>query len=345
MATSTDFLADGIFFVVQNGVSVGQVSYNMNEASAVNQSAGMIDVNLVAGQEVSLHYRTRHTASDGIAWDRGSYFQLTQLPTAVAPVVNTVAEYGEQILASTPIVNTTADITNGTFTLPSAGVWDVEYFVFAATIGGNETATVFVTDPSNIVVANSYAKTGTVPTPAGNTGNMVSQKVRIITTGATNYKLRATTAGTQVTLAAGGATSKVSWTKIAGQLSSSISTDATFANPNNLSVPTTQATKTYVDSKISNNTNYVDIGTTRIQWGTNTGGAGVQTYSFPVPFANNTYVITANAQSGATTFLESIHLERVSASQFQAVAMYVDGGNETPNNGRTFFWTAIGQKP
>lgn len=87
MATSTDFLADGIFHVVQNGVSVGQVSYNMNEASAVNQSAGFIDVDLVAGQAVSLHYRTRHTASDGIAWDRGSYFQLTQIPTDVIPVV------------------------------------------------------------------------------------------------------------------------------------------------------------------------------------------------------------------------------------------------------------------
>jgi hypothetical protein len=72
---------------VQNGVSVGQVSYNMNEASAVNQCAGFIDVDLVAGQEVSLHYRTRHTTTDGIGWDRGSYFQLTQLPSAVAPVI------------------------------------------------------------------------------------------------------------------------------------------------------------------------------------------------------------------------------------------------------------------
>lgn len=225
MAASTDFLADGIFFVVQNGVSVGQVSYNMNEASAVNQSAGFIDVDLVAGQEVSLHYRTRYTTTDGISWDRGSYFQLTQLPTAVAVVVNTVAEYGENnsiTNGQTTASGTFTDVVGGSFTLPSAGVWEVQYnLISSGSSAASRCRYQIVRASDGSVVANSSA--GFVY-PAANYIEHVGQKSFITTTGADTYKLQFLSAGGTLTLLnandGNGGNSKITWTKIAGQLPS-----------------------------------------------------------------------------------------------------------------------------
>jgi hypothetical protein len=228
MSASTEFLADGIFHVVQNGVSVGQVSYNMNEASAVNQCAGFIDVDLVAGQEVSLNYRTRHTTTDGVSWDRGSYFQLTQLPTAVAPVVNTVAEYGEVVQPSSIAFSATTDTDVMSFTLPSAGVWEVTYNVISQINASVNGRAAWISDNSNVVIANSGSSA--VANVSGiNAFLPLTQTARITTTGATTYKVRfrADTGGTlraNVTDAVSSASSilqnKVVYTKIAGQLPS-----------------------------------------------------------------------------------------------------------------------------
>jgi hypothetical protein len=95
---SEEFADNGYFHVVQNGVSLGQVLYNMMEAAGVNQCSGFIDVNVVAGQAVSLYYRTAHTADDSLSWDSGSYFQLDQLPSTetvqAGTVVPTTLLYG-----------------------------------------------------------------------------------------------------------------------------------------------------------------------------------------------------------------------------------------------------------
>jgi hypothetical protein len=86
MAGSDQMAGDGYIHVVQNGVSVGQLLYNMMEAAGVNQSVGSIDVNLVAGVPVFLYYRSLNGAGDNINWDAGSYFQLTQsFNSAVTP--------------------------------------------------------------------------------------------------------------------------------------------------------------------------------------------------------------------------------------------------------------------
>lgn len=226
MATSTDFLADGIFFVVQNGLSVGQVSYNMNEASAVNQSAGFIDVNLVADLEVSLHYRTRHTASDGISWDRGSYFQLTQLPTAVAPIVDVIAEYGENnsITNLTTFNNTLTNIAGSSFTLPTAGTWEVIYNIFGSQ-GSPANGTIAVYDSLNVIVPNS---TGNIAAFGNSLVNLeTTNKVFITTTGAATYQLKGQTAAGTMTVyntstlgVNNSGNSKITWKKIAGGLPS-----------------------------------------------------------------------------------------------------------------------------
>lgn len=91
IAGSEEFAADGWFHVNQGVSSLGQVRYNMMEAAGVNQASGFIDVDLVAGQSVTLSYRTAHTASDNIGWNSGSYFQIEQI-SGLLPVTGQLNE-------------------------------------------------------------------------------------------------------------------------------------------------------------------------------------------------------------------------------------------------------------
>jgi hypothetical protein len=86
MGGSGDFNDDGTFHVVQNGVSLGSVYIDIMVAAGVNQIAPFIDVDLAAGLPVTLQFQP--LVADSIPWGKGSYFQLTQLPTASATVVN-----------------------------------------------------------------------------------------------------------------------------------------------------------------------------------------------------------------------------------------------------------------
>jgi hypothetical protein len=146
MNGSEEFLNDGYFHVVQNGVSIGQVLYNLMEAAGVNQCAGFIDVNVAAGQAVSLHFRTNQgNPGDALTWDAGSYFQLDQLPSTetvqagtVAPIdlVRVRAENGTAITVTTsaqPVIygSITANVgsgynaATGIFTAPAAGPYSI----------------------------------------------------------------------------------------------------------------------------------------------------------------------------------------------------------------------------
>jgi hypothetical protein len=57
----------------------------MMQVNGVNQVSSFLDVSLVAGQPVELRYQP--LSADSVAWGRGSYFDVSQLPTAVAPLV------------------------------------------------------------------------------------------------------------------------------------------------------------------------------------------------------------------------------------------------------------------
>lgn len=135
------------------------------------------------------------------------------------------AEYGENngITDGTTITTSLADITGSSFTLPSAGVWEVNYIVMAGPDTSTAGLTVSIYDNSGVQVASSTgvwaidAQTGT------GVRQMVTQTARITTTGSAIYKLRGqTTAGTTrvVNLSTmGNATagnSKITWKKISG---------------------------------------------------------------------------------------------------------------------------------
>lgn len=213
--------------VVQGGVSLGSVYINQhNSAGSVNQSAGFIDVTVAAGTPVFLHYQP--DISEGVAFDQGSYFQLDQLPTAIAPVIDTIAEYGENNAIVGQTVATGAayiDVTGSAFTLPSAGVWEVEYVIQGKGNANGAETQVIVTTSAGVDVGNSqsmYSAPG-----LANVQMTLTQKVRITTTEATAYKLQIRTTGagftTQNSTSASGVlggVSKVTWLKIAGQLPS-----------------------------------------------------------------------------------------------------------------------------
>lgn len=238
MAGSGDFAFDGTYNIVQNGAVVGSVFIDQMQAAGVNQTTPFIDVDLVAGLAVTLNYQP--TSNDSIVYERGSYFQLTQLPTAVAPVVNTVAEYGEVVQPSNIAFSATTDTDVMSFTLPSAGVWEVTYNVTSQINSSINGRGAWISDNSNVVIANTGSSA--VSNPSGGTTNAflpLTQTARITTTGATTYKVRfrADNAGTlvaNVSGVVGGISSilqnKVVYNKIAGQLPSTGTTvDYVFA--------------------------------------------------------------------------------------------------------------------
>ena len=94
MAGSGDFNADGTFHIVQNGVSIASIFVDTMQAAGVNQIAPFIDVDLASGQAVTLNYQP--ALADAIPWGQGSYFQLTQLPTASSTVVDGTVAVNDQ---------------------------------------------------------------------------------------------------------------------------------------------------------------------------------------------------------------------------------------------------------
>ncbi len=212
--------------LVLNGTSVLASSAGVGEARTNGY-----DVNytgpFVAGDKVDFRADVSNGASfllHTINWS------AQQLPTAVAPVVNTVAEYGENtgITDNQTVTTSLADVAGSSFTLPTAGTWEVDYIVYSNLNSGTAVLNfnVLMTDTSNVAVSNSNSY---VSYDASNTGcgGVNTQKVFITTTGATTYKLRAITTATQATInntnstGSGTGSSKVTYRKISGFLPSS----------------------------------------------------------------------------------------------------------------------------
>jgi len=254
MAGSGLFNGDGTFHVVQNGVSLGSVFVDMMEAAGVNQVSSFLDVNLVAGFAVELRYQP--VVADAIAWGRGSYFDVTQLPTAVAPVVDTVAEYGESNLA-VDFVPTTAftSVTGVSVYLPSAGTYRLRYDVSSAITNADTTvhtlyarlldSTLNVEVPQSLstlggfdneqtaLATNNFFTSGyeTTYTVSGATTVALQGYVSSAPTGTYNFRAATSTTGG----------TKLSYQKIAGQLPSTGSTvDYAYARmTSNISVTNT----------------------------------------------------------------------------------------------------------
>ena len=109
-----------------------------------------------------------------------------------------VVQYGENNTITdgqTTTSTTFVDVTNGSFTLPSAGTYKIEYYISTANQSGSSNVAFLISDSSNVVVQGSQSNNQNF-TAAARTA--VSQSATIITTSAATYKLRwATQSGTQ----------------------------------------------------------------------------------------------------------------------------------------------------
>lgn len=160
-ADSGAFDGNGYFVVMQNGVFVDRVLYNMTLTGVKTQASGFIDVDLVSGLPVELRYQPI-TATDTIVWQVGSYFQLSQLPTAVAPVIGVLPFTGSNgIVAGTNGIVPAPAITDNTKFLKGDGTWsNVSGGGASNTQTFTQTAHGFtVGDELYISSANTFAKT------------------------------------------------------------------------------------------------------------------------------------------------------------------------------------------
>jgi Chaperone of endosialidase len=136
---------------------------------------------------------------------------------------NVASEYGENTTITTGQTTTSTsfvDVTGGSFTLPSAGTWDVAYSVFTNNNNVGSGTAVQVATSAGVVVPNSFSAMAEA-SGGGTTGSNYS-KVTITTTGAATYKLQWRVDGGTATLfnnatsPSAGGSSKVTYQKISG---------------------------------------------------------------------------------------------------------------------------------
>ena len=94
----------------------------------------------------------------------------------------------QQIFAT----NLFADVTTGTYTIPSKGVWLLRYDLSTDGTGANTNSHVAITDASNNVIAGTERARGGGIT----TTQILSGEAIVTTTGATTYKVRCRSGGT-----------------------------------------------------------------------------------------------------------------------------------------------------
>jgi hypothetical protein len=332
LGPSGDFNDNGTVHVVQNGVSVGSVFIDIMVAAGVNQIAGFIDANLVIGLPVELRFQP--VVADSIPWGRGSYFDINQLPTAVAPQVDTVAEYGESNLAADYTLTTLyANAPGLSVVLPTAGTYRIRY---DASIQMSDDGTTARTAYARLFDATVGVEVPHSSTTLGSITNEVSGTLRTVrfcagneavytVTGPTTINVQgyisAATSGSSIMQAKvfhvlgdyGGC--KILHQKIAGQTS--------FISG-----------LTTADQTASG---YFDIGNMRIQWGLhNDGNVDTTTVTLPAPYLNDTYTVTATSNSGTAG---SVAVEAKLTTSFD-----LDRASTTVNT-NVWGWQTIGLKP
>jgi len=217
----------------------------------------------------------------------------TQLGGTPVPM-SLAGEYGENVgITDAQSITSAAfvDVTNGSFNLPTAGVWEVTYHMFslASATGQNKFV---ITDTANALVPNSQGAALGSSGPV-NTIVQASNTVYLTTSGSTTYKMRWLAVGglTAVlynnsnTVSFGG-NSKVTWRKVSGF------------------IPTTGSTVDYVNARITSST-------TILAAAANTAAANIPfaTYSGNIPNTSGVFSLTAGktyAISGRIYFAGSV---------------------------------------
>jgi hypothetical protein len=290
LSGSGDMQADGTFHVVQNGVSLGNIFVDMMQAAGVNQVSNFLDLNLAAGQAVELRYQP--ATADTIPWGRGSYFDIAQLPTAVAPVIDTVAEFAGPNYATSTVDTTSGTSSSATalqfmsLAIPSAGTWSIEWSVLALIWNGNSASSngslmSGLYDGSGVFIVNSELSSGGGVIGSATASNFNVQGTRSIivtTTRAETYNVKVwdpTITGRADAGSSALGRSYMLATKIAGQL------------------PATGSTVDYAYARLSTNTSVANAATDVVLnanlQGNIPNAAGVFTLT-----AGKTYSLSAN---------------------------------------------------
>lgn len=240
------------------------------------------------------------------------------------------AEYGESLLPSNVVLNNNNVFTILTANIPSAGTWEIEYSlnVYYSGGGSSDAANFWIANSSDVAVVGSGI--GAYSTDNTNSSIVATRKITVTTQEATTFTVQGRRAtqlnpagvnsvtvyggGGGNTVSNGGA-SKVSWKKIAGFLP--------------------------IIDRINDKSqsNYIDIGEVRYQWGTELSGANARNVTFPAAFKNTAYSFTANAES-ADYSSRTINLGTKATTN---ILVRVTAGGSGSNT--SFQWMAIGLKP
>ncbi|MEY4456873.1 MAG: hypothetical protein RLY15_1137 [Bacteroidota bacterium] len=123
------------------------------------------------------------------------------------------AEFGTELLASTSIsVSSSTRIEILTFDLPSAGTWEIIYFMRAQSATQGFAAEFAIYDASNVLVPNSE-----ILCAYGENSSTGTGVIRITTTGPATYKMKAwATTGTYSAISDNNGRTGATWKKISG---------------------------------------------------------------------------------------------------------------------------------
>lgn len=166
------------------------------------------------------------TSAIGLTVSPGATCALKAVSTTTSIVVgtnssqNSIGEFGSLSFATSgqqTLTTTVADLNQSTFTLPTAGTWEVTYTAHTFSVS-NANITVYIADTLNNIVANSIGQSN--ESSASQSFIPITKTVYITTTGSTVYKLRgissvATTGGVLPNDAAL-RSNTISWNKISG---------------------------------------------------------------------------------------------------------------------------------
>jgi hypothetical protein len=210
-----------------------------------------------------------------------------------------VVQYGETVI--TPLTSTTGsasfvDVPGSSFTLPSAGTWEVFYYLPVFTSASNRaeaqiytSADVLVADTGSVV--NGTTGTGNVNIPLINTA-------RIITTAATTYKLKWAISGGTMSMSSsptGDFAPKITWKQIGA---SPVPMDLMGESGENNGITNGDTFTTTLDDIAGSSFTLPTAGTYDISWalyGDNSGTAGTT-----VALYNSSNVIVSNSGAQAS---------------------------------------------
>jgi hypothetical protein len=178
------------------------------------------------------------------------------------------AEFGTQILGSSVAVNSATPVDVLSFTLPSAGTWEIIYFLRAQGAAGFA-GEFGLYDPSGTIVPNSE-----ILAAFGEQASTGTGVVRVTTTGSVTYKLKAWASyGTYGVYSEFNGRTGVTWKKISGN------------------APVTGQSVDYVQASLSTNQSLSSVG--NINFNVSSGaGITITTGGFNL-LANKTYKLEA----------------------------------------------------